>query len=309
MPAAGAEGGPRFEDPVLSPGGGPTGAGFGPSSIASADFDGDGHVDLAVVSWLLPPGVFVYTNLGNGTFDEAVRYDVPGPLAPRPVSGVGAFPVVAADFDGDGHVDLAIGNAGTNNISVLANTGSGGFAPAGSYPSVGSPHDMVVADLNGDGTPDLAATNPLGGTVTILLGDGAGGFSTTSVAAPFPTTIVAGDLDNDGNIDLVTFGGFGGNAHPLIGDGRGSFTPGTPIDMGGINEGAAIGDGRADLIVASATGEVLVALGNGDGRFAAPVATPLGAALDVAIVHLDGDEPPTVPLAAARLSSSVMERP
>lgn len=285
---------PLFEDPTTYNGGGLLGAGFGPNSIASADLGGDGVPDLAVANWTAPPGVFVFRGDGRGGFSAGARHDVSGPLAPA--SDFGTFSVVAADFDGDADADLAVASAGTNDVAVLRNRGDGSFDSAGSYPSVGEPHDMIAADFDGNQAPDLAVTNPLGDTITILLGDGQGRFAASSLQARFPTSVASGDLDGDGDIDLVVAGGFGGNVTPLLGDGRGSFTPGRASNVGGVAEGVALGDidldGRLDLVVASASDGILVARSNGDGTFGAPALTAAGNGLDVAIGDLDRDGRP-----------------
>lgn len=295
LPASTSATGPLFGQPGTYAGGGLAGAGFGPSSIASGDFNGDGARDLAVPSWTLPTGLFVHRNLGGGAFSRA--------QAVGPLVGVGAFAVATADFDRDGDTDLAGAFAGTQAVAILRNRGDGRFEPAGSYPSVGAPHDMVVADLDTDGDADLAVTNPLGGTVTLLLGDGHGRFVGSTVPAPFPTAIATGDFNEDGRPDLVTFGGFGGLARPLFGDGHGSFIPGPPTQVGGVAEGIAVGDvdldGHLDVVVASAGGHVLVAPGLGDGRFGPPAATSVGAALDVAIADLDDDGTPDLAVTVA----------
>ena len=84
-----------------------------PWSLVMADFNNDGLPDLASTSYLgaASNNVFVLINQGGGQF-------VPGAT-----STAGSFPeaIVAADFDGDGQIDLAVGNHDSRDVTVLLN--------------------------------------------------------------------------------------------------------------------------------------------------------------------------------------------
>src|SRR6185503_18539046 len=68
---------------------------------------------------------------------------------------VGAAPnsVEVADFNTDGKPDLAVANAGSNNVTILLGDGKGKFVQAkGSpFPAGNSPNDICIADFNADG--------------------------------------------------------------------------------------------------------------------------------------------------------------
>lgn len=83
-----------------------------PSSVATADIDGDGRSDL-VVGMSAGYGVSVYLNRGNGSFTEPVTYVVGSIGGSHPTS------IAAADLDDDGAPDLAVVNLAGGNVSLL----------------------------------------------------------------------------------------------------------------------------------------------------------------------------------------------
>src|SRR5262249_28794327 len=67
--------------------------------------------------------------------------------------GAGTNPtsVAIGDLNGDGKLDLAVANFGSNNVSVLLGNGSGGFAAATNFAVGAFPQFVAIGDLNGDG--------------------------------------------------------------------------------------------------------------------------------------------------------------
>jgi hypothetical protein len=140
---------------------------FTVEGFASADFDGDHVLDLAVTGYRRgggKPGVLILLGNGDGTFREGLRYG----------AGPGAGSIAVADFNGDGKIDLAVGD--TNNttdvgyISILLGNGDGTFQPPVLFRSHGKEAgEMAVADFNGDGKPDIAVLDVLSSSVSILL--------------------------------------------------------------------------------------------------------------------------------------------
>jgi hypothetical protein len=90
--------------------------GVGPSSVFSADLDGDGDLDLTTAN-TSSYNVSVLLNNGDGTFATQSAYPAGHDLH-TPQS------VFAADLDGDGDLDLATAN-GTDDVSVLLNATRG----------------------------------------------------------------------------------------------------------------------------------------------------------------------------------------
>ena len=133
---------------------------------------------------------------------------VPAFLAPVDY-GVGSFPhgVVAADFNNDTVLDLAVINDGidangNSNVSVLLGNVDGTFQPARNSATGASPQSVAVGDFNADGELDLATANA--GDVSVLRGNGDGTFQAPSSMGVDgnPQSLAVGDFNADGKMDL-----------------------------------------------------------------------------------------------------------
>ncbi len=265
----------------VPPMGSPPATGSGPSSLAAADFHGDGRRDLAVTDYYADDVTIL---LGDGAGGFA-------PAADSPVgAGSGPAAVAAADFNGDGKIDLAVANNGSSDVTILMGNGAGGFAPtAGSPVGVGAgPFGIAAADLNLDGKADLATANSGSSDVTILMGNGAGGFapaagSPVGVGAG-PFGIAVADLNLDGKADIATANNGSDDVTILLGNGAGGFAAaaGSPVAAGSgplsITVADFNGDGKPDLATAnSGSDDVTILIGNGTGGFAPSAGSPAGA--------------------------------
>ena len=131
-------------------------AGNGPSSVAVADFNGDGFLDLAVAN-RSDNTVSILLGNGDGTFKSQVTY----PTGITPVS------VAVGDFNNDGNLDLAIADAcGTDltcasggTVSILLGNRDGTFQGQTTFDTGVGPSFVAVGDFNGDGNLDLAVAN------------------------------------------------------------------------------------------------------------------------------------------------------
>jgi hypothetical protein len=141
-------------------GGSPISLGTNLSAIVTADFNGDGKLDLAVTD-SGGNAVLILPGNGDGTFGAPTTIPV----------GNGPDSIVVGDFNDDGKLDLAVANSGDATITILLGNGDGTFTSASGSPyAVGQyPFQMTAADFNGDGKLDLAVVNLTDGTVSILL--------------------------------------------------------------------------------------------------------------------------------------------
>ena len=269
--------------PVVNYGSG----GYGPTSVAVADVNGDGKPDIVAAnqcgsSLVCPaPGtVGVLLGNGNGTFQTAVTYDS---------GGYTATSVAIADVNGDGKPDLIVANScadsscsADGSVSVLLGNGNGTFQSAVTYSTGGiAAEGVAVADVNGDGKPDLLVINSTcnttcssigeftDGSVGVLLNNGNGTFQ-TAVAYDSgglgPTSIVVGDVNGDGKPDLVVAQCSGyelgicseglGAVGVLLGNGNGTFQAAVNYDSTGENSTSGYGQ----------TNAVALADLNGDGN-------------------------------------------
>ncbi|MEQ9625819.1 FG-GAP repeat domain-containing protein [Coleofasciculus chthonoplastes] len=92
-------------------------------------------------------------------------------------TGDGSTAIGIGDYNGDGHLDLAVVNYLANNVAILLGDGTGNFGVAPSLKVGTRPWDVAVADFNADGNLDLAVSNYDSNNVSVLLGNGTGGFS------------------------------------------------------------------------------------------------------------------------------------
>ncbi|HKJ28274.1 MAG TPA: VCBS repeat-containing protein, partial [Anaerolineales bacterium] len=163
--------------------------------------------------------------------------------------------LVLADFDQDGHLDLA--SAGEPNLTIYRGDGDGGFTRQSQATAGVNPVDLAAVDINEDGFLDLVIANHDTDFLTILLGSSDMEFSPAPnsplhiAVSPHPHAVQAADLDRDGHVDLVIDHRDGEGLLVLKGNGDGSFIqPGILVDMGGDPyRGMAIGDINGDELL------------------------------------------------------------
>ena len=173
----------------------------GGGSIARADFDGDGHLDLATTSD--PSQAFAFGRVeilrgdGTGTFAFATAMTV----------HYGATSVVAKDFDEDSIPDLAVTGQGdhTASLFIFLGNGDGTFQLPTLYFFPGIDARLSCGDLDGDDRPDLAVSSRTSRTVTIFSsrGDGTFTFQASHGVGGEPRSFALGRFDEDPLLDMA----------------------------------------------------------------------------------------------------------
>ncbi|MFT3771018.1 MAG: VCBS repeat-containing protein [Minicystis sp.] len=236
--------------------------------LATADFDGDGAIDVA---WVAPGGT-----LGIALGDGAGGF---GPPVLLPAASSWSSALSTGDLDGDGLVDLVLTDGG-GSVSVRMNQGGGTFAAAAEYPleswATITTNTVTLVDLDGDGLLDVAQVDG-NGHVHVRLNQGGGvlGSALSFAAGDRGYGIAAGDLDGDGHPDLAIANQTRLNVLPNRGDG--TLVSRVDVPCGdGPREAVLVdydGDGRLDVITGNWAGGVSALRNLGGGAFAAPVKT------------------------------------
>ncbi len=304
-----------------------------PAAIASADFDVDGKIDMAVANSGADSVRVLFGN-GDGAFDSGRTF------------ATGSQPVWigTGDFDADGKIDLFSVNYGTLEMtnpgfSFLKGNGDGTFqAPrntAASSPPIstpwgnldsGRPNDAVIHDFDLDGDLDVAIS--LTGISDQYFGDENGFYYYEGRPAEFQTflgngngtftagmtgafngyegpAIEKGDINGDGKIDLI-LGATGFQPTIRLGNGDGTFQASILVNQlqqsGSLKTGDFDGNGTMDLATADYNG-ITVTSGNGNGTFGPARSYSNVIHKHLATADFDGDG--TLDLAAIKGSSSI----
>jgi hypothetical protein len=271
---------PSFSPAVSYP------TGTNPLAVLTADFNGDGRLDLAVTNntvGVLLGSVSVLLGNADGTFQPAQN------------SATGTYPwsLAVGDYNADGKLDLATANGSSSDVSVLLGNADGTFKAPTNINIGSDPQSVAVGDFNADGKLDLGVTSNLyvidgytgyygytfghyEGSANVLLGNGDGTF-----AAPNSNTLGGGhtsaavaDFNGDGKQDFATVNSDGNTVSVLPGTGTGTLGASVAFGVGNSPDSVAAGDvnadGKIDLVTANRYGyDVSVLLGDGLGGFGA----------------------------------------
>jgi hypothetical protein len=165
------------------------------TSMASADLNSDGTVDLVVAVYGMNR-LFVFTNNGHGALIANGTCQISNYVRT----------VVAEDINGDGYPDLIAANLYPPTLLVLTNNGHAIFGLHSTLPVPDGCYSVVAADFNGDGLTDLIAVDGSRwpGILTVFTNSGAGfGPSFTIAAGHESPTIAVADFNGDNKPDIL----------------------------------------------------------------------------------------------------------
>src|SRR3954451_13045813 len=204
------------------------------NALALGDVNKDGRLDLIVhpLDESRFGALAVMPGKGDGTFAAPVRIGTATTLAPT-------FGLTA-DVDGDGNLDVLVGNIGEASddaVLVYPGRGDGTFgdivATLAMPGAAAGPRGGAVADLNGDGKGDVVVANHDAHIVSVFLNHGSFTFAASDVPLDRQANDVAAtDLNHDGKMDLLvatTHAGaddlyyIDGFVYVLLGNGDGTF--------------------------------------------------------------------------------------
>jgi hypothetical protein len=279
------------------------------SSLAAADLNRDGHIDLAVAD-SAKNSVIILLGNGDGSFRQSSTIAV----------GHGPVSLAVTDLNGDGISDLAVANRSDNTVSILLGIGDGGFHSSRDFVVGNAPSMLVTADFNGDGRPGLATANFGDGTISMPLVNSDGtlqaarsyrssldlqfdALQSSGSSSHARPSLAAGDLDGDGHSDLVISNFCGansncagdGSATVFLSDGKGGFRQGSTFVLAKGTTAIALadvnGDRQLDLLAVNPNDNSLtVMFGNGDGTFQPAVSYPAGKSpVSLIVVDLNKD--------------------
>jgi hypothetical protein len=267
----------------LAPTGTNNGTWFG---AVAGDFTGNGILDVATADGA-SQDVAVFLGRGDGTFQAPIHVPVPTQLTAQAsnTNVISTEQLVAGDFTGDGHTDLATLTVqrqwGYNvhdqgEITILKGNGDGTFhALPQTFTTQTSSNGrtLVAGDFNEDGHTDLA----LGldsGDVQLFFGKGDGTFGSPSLVTVDPGQAIlvmhALDFNQDGHTDLA-IGDMSSQIQVLFGHGDGTFSPGVapfwvsqyPYDLAAADLN---GDGHLDFVAATGA-NFWIRINRGDNTF------------------------------------------
>ena len=235
-------------------------------TIALADFDKDGNLDIAGGSEI-PGTVAIWYGDGTGRFPEFQTLPIKADV--RSVS--------AADVNNDGFMDLVFSvQRESLGVTVWLNQGGRRWEQGLNPIEVKEYQGIRTADINWDGFEDILAANStekVEGGIQMWFGDGKGNWPLESG----PTNegiyidVLLADFNKDGEFDIAGAGwGSEGQLNVWLGDGTGNWASTAPVALGSfyaLSTADIDGDGNPDLLAGTYRNGIKIFLGDGRGNF------------------------------------------
>ncbi|MDC7999600.1 T9SS type A sorting domain-containing protein [Aequorivita todarodis] len=171
---------------------------IGINSVATADLDGDGDLDVIFAQSATGSGLYWYANNGEGIFGSR------NTITTTPVL---EKDVETADMDGDGDIDVILASSNDNTVAWYKNLdGNGNFGNAIIITQVAvRVQSIKVSDIDGDGDGDILSASSNDGKIAWYENlDGLGNFGPQNVIATenFASGLYSSDMDGDGDMDV-----------------------------------------------------------------------------------------------------------
>lgn|GEM_PF-3061059 len=179
--------------------------------LTAGDFDGDGFEDIAYGVSSTTSFLYVLRNTGSKQVMTSSQFAAPVSLT----SFANPQHITTADFDGDGKLDLAVGNYSPSAfISVYLNTSTPGninFARQ-DFVSPSFANGIEVGDIDGDGKPEIVTINnpsASNGSFSIFRNTSTAGIlsfapvMTYSLATTVPKALALADVNLDNKTDII----------------------------------------------------------------------------------------------------------
>jgi hypothetical protein len=280
-------------------------SGVSPLSIAGADFNRDGRLDLATanqgsnsVSRIIGlasgnmvlngsddargvPAGLATADMNGDTVSDVVVVSHDQNLVTLLLSGTavtdtsydtGLQPsaVAAGDLNSDSRQDVVVANEGSNTISVFLGTGKGRLLLRTDYPTGLAPSAVAIGNLNGDAAGDVVVANRGSNTISVFRGVGAGGLALgiQFLVGNAPAGVAIQDVDKDGFADIVVANSGDNTVSVLRGHGDLTFDAARSFPTGLTPLSVAIGDLNADTwpdLAVADAGTASVSVLLGDG--------------------------------------------